>query len=95
MRTATADIGTTTFCDNIPDPISGVYTNNGGNNFCPLCVADITGDGVVGMADLLELLFCYGQLADDCSNPYADIYDDGYINAIDLTYLLGSWGLCP
>lgn len=91
----TADIDTTAFCDNIPDHISGAWTDNGGNDLCPLCVADIDGNGIVNVDDLLDLLACYGMSAGNCSNPYADINVDGFINAIDLTYLLGSWGLCP
>lgn len=91
--TGTAAIGTTSFCDNFPSHIGGAYTDNTGNTFCPLCIGDINGDGDVGMADLLELLACFGGAA-GC-NPFADLNNDGFINSIDLTFLLGSWGLCP
>lgn len=91
----TAAIGTTVFCDNIPDHISGTYTDDGGNGLCPVCMGDINGDGTVGIEDLLILLDCFGGTAGACSNPYADLFDDDFINSIDLTFLLGSWGSCP
>lgn len=93
--TGSAGIGTTTFCDNFPSHIAGTWTDNGGNDLCPLCIGDINGDGDVNTNDLLDLLACFGGLAGECGTPYADINGDGFVNSIDLTYLLGSWGLCP
>lgn len=93
---ATADIGTTSFCDNTPDHVSGVFTDNPGNTFCPLCLGDIDGSGTVDTSDLLDILACFGQkVGGPCGIPEADLNGDGFINSIDLTFLLGSWGPCP
>jgi len=58
----------------------------------PPCVADITGDGEVGGADIALLLGAWGSRpagAADC-----DLDDDGAVNAADLALLLGAWGPC-
>lgn len=59
----------------------------------PPCPADFTGDGMVGAADLSQLLGSWGPVA----NPpaAADLNGDGVVNAGDLGLLLGSWGPCP
>lgn len=54
-----------------------------------LCPADLTGDGVVGSADLAQLLGAWGS-----SGSTADLTGDGVVNAADLAQLLGSWGAC-
>jgi hypothetical protein len=55
------------------------------------CLADITGDGTVGVADILALIEAWGA----CSNCAADINDDGNVNIIDLLEVVGAWGACP
>ncbi len=60
----------TGFCNNTPDQIAGEPITDGGGNsllFCPppipptdLCPADIDGDGLVGVPDLLILLAAWG-----------------------------------
>ncbi len=53
--------------------------------------ADITGDGQVGIDDLLWLLGSWGP----CTWPYvcpADLNGDCVIGVVDLLILLGSWG---
>lgn len=55
------------------------------------CPADLTGDGMVGAADLAFLLGAWGP---NPGNP-ADLNHDGTVGAGDLALLLGSWGPCP
>ncbi len=57
----------------------------------PECPADLTGDGSVGVPDLLDLLGAWGQCAPDCP---ADLNDDGSVGVPDLLELLGAWGAC-
>lgn len=55
------------------------------------CVGDIDGDGIVGPADLAQLLGGWGPNPD---HP-ADLNGDDVVNATDLAQLLGGWGSCP
>ncbi len=54
------------------------------------CPADLDGDGVVGAADLAQLLGGWGP---NPGHP-ADFNGDGVVNAADLAQLLGAWGPC-
>ncbi|MHC4990271.1 MAG: hypothetical protein ACYTGC_04755, partial [Planctomycetota bacterium] len=56
----------------------------------PLCLADLNGDGVVNVDDLVILILAWGT--DDCD---ADISLDGTVGVDDLILLLISWGPCP
>jgi len=80
-------------CDNLPDQISGAFTDLGGNTLC-LCPADLTGNGVVNGADLAELLAVWGP-CDGGACEDADLTNDGVVNGADLTVMLGNWGPCP
>gem|GEM_PF-3426362 len=51
----------------------------------PACAADITHDGAVGPADLLQLLASWG-------GTQGDITGDGVVGPADLLALLSSWG---
>jgi hypothetical protein len=57
--------------------------------------ADVTGDGIVNVLDLIELLLCFGQPA----TPPCDVTDvngDGTVNVLDLIALLLLFGqACP
>ena len=55
------------------------------------CPADLDGDCVVGVKDLLILLGAWG------TNPGhpADFDDSGAVGVKDLLFLLGAWGPCP
>jgi hypothetical protein len=62
-------------------------------NFRPLCPADINGDGVVSVTDLLSQLAAWGPCpGGPCP---ADITGDGQVNVSDLLDLLANWGPCP
>ena len=50
--------------------------------------ADITGDGVVDVLDLLEVLGQWG------GSGSADITGDGVVDVLDLLEVLGAWGPC-
>jgi len=53
------------------------------------CPADINGDGVVDVLDLLEVLSGWGG-----SGP-ADVNGDGVVDVLDLLEVLAAWGPCP
>lgn len=55
------------------------------------CAGDIDGDGIVGPADLAQLLGSWGPNPD---HP-ADFNGDDVVDAADLAQLLGGWGSCP
>jgi hypothetical protein len=53
--------------------------------------ADITGDGVVNVADLLALLDAWGA-CDDPDDCPEDLNGDGVVDVFDLLILLDAWG---
>ncbi len=55
------------------------------------CGGDLTGDGSIGVPDLLELLAAWGP-CEDCD---ADLTGDGTVGVPDLLELLSLWGPCP
>ena len=83
-----------TLCSNTPNQISGDWTDNGGNTIadeCPVdCDADITGDGIVNINDLLTLIANWNT-----SSPLGDVNEDGIIDIEDLLLLIAAWGACP
>ncbi|MHC4414820.1 MAG: hypothetical protein ACYS0G_06005, partial [Planctomycetota bacterium] len=83
-------------CD-VPAPNAGflaVSAGNSGNSVAvkvqSLCPADLDGDGIVGIADLLALLAAWGT---DPGGP-PDFDGDGSVGVSDLLALLSSWGPC-
>jgi probable HAF family extracellular repeat protein len=54
----------------------------------PPVVGDLTGDGVVGPADLAALLASWGN----CGTCPADLSGDGIVGPADLAQLLANWG---
>ena len=55
------------------------------------CPADINGDGVVNVAEVLLLLDTWGV----CGDCPADINGDGSVDVSDLLIVLDAWGGCP
>ncbi|MAI66899.1 MAG: hypothetical protein CMJ26_03360 [Phycisphaerae bacterium] len=53
-----------------------------------LCSADLTGDGVVNVSDLLVIIAAWGT-------PNADITGDTITNVADLLIAIGDFGPCP
>ncbi|HRP64029.1 MAG TPA: hypothetical protein PK400_12085, partial [Phycisphaerales bacterium] len=61
--------------------------------FANVCPADITGNKIVDVSDLLVLLGAWGMCPDPSQCP-ADLNGDGVVNVSDLLVLLGNWGPC-
>ena len=55
------------------------------------CPADVTGDGVVDVLDLLAVLAAWGQTGE----LPEDITGDGLVDTLDLLEVLAAWGPCP
>ena len=83
------------FCNNSPDDIYGKWEDAGGNVFdddcgdtLP-CPADVSGDAVVNVTDLLAVIDAWGSADVD-----ADVNSDGIVDVSDLLIVVGSWGPC-
>ncbi len=85
--------------DDLGDPGFDIYFGCGRINAArtiaaivngPRCPADLDGDGTVGITDLLQLLFVWGQ-----QGVPADLDGDGTVGITDLLVLLAAWGACP
>jgi len=76
-------ISGTVLCDNSPDQILGSWSDGGANTIadeCPVdCDGDITGDGHVGVDDLLMVIAAWGA-------PY---------DVNDVLTVIKNWGPCP
>lgn len=55
------------------------------------CVADVDGDGSVGMTDLVDVLIEWGPCPTSC---ISDLNDDGVVGVTDLLMILTDWGSC-
>ena len=64
---------------------SAFFCNDG------ICPWDITGDGQVDVADLVETIVNWGP----CSGCAADVNGDGTVDVTDLTSVIINWGSCP
>jgi len=88
------NLSDTEVCDNTPDQIYGPWDDDGGNTIeyeCPVdCDADITGDGIVNINDLLTLIANWNT-----SSPLGDVNEDGIVDVADLLLLIAAWGACP
>ena len=56
----------------------------------PTCPADLTGDGVVDVLDLLKVLAAWGP----CPGCPEDLTGDDVVDVLDLLEVLGAWGVC-
>jgi hypothetical protein len=62
------------------------------NIFAPgQCPADVSGDGVVGSEDVLDLILAWGP----CSGCPEDLDGSGAVDVIDLLAVITTWGACP
>ena len=89
--TAAPEISDSTICGNLPDDITGNWTDLGGNAIggdCA-CPTDLTGDGLTGVDDLLLVLAHFGQADDE-----GDTNGDGFTNVDDLLQVIQAWGNC-
>ena len=83
------NISNTTICWNVPEHIVGGWNDNGGNEVCTVCEADITRDGIVDVMDILDIINAWGPGA--CIQ---DITGEGGVDVNDLLIVVGSWGAC-
>ena len=56
----------------------------------PICIGDLTGDGLVAGDDIGLLLALWGS-----ADPNGDFNEDGLVSGGDLGLLLSGWGFCP
>lgn len=77
-----------TLCDNEPDEIIGPFVDNGGNTLC-VCPADINGNGIVEVDDILVVVAQWGT-----SGPQGDINQDGIVDIADLLEAIDTFGPC-
>ena len=56
----------------------------------PICIGDLTSDGLVAGDDIGLLLAMWGT-----ADPEGDLDNDGTIDGGDLGLLLSGWGFCP
>lgn len=85
-----AQVSGSDFCNSIPDHIVGAWSDNGGNEWCPVCEDDINADGVVGIDDLLAVISAWGSCV--CIE---DINGDTVVDVTDLLLVIQDWGTCP
>ena len=80
------------FCSNTSHDINGPWQDGGGNVFeitCPGdCIGDVTGDGVVGVEDVLLVLADFGGAG------AGDANGDGVVDVSDILLVIGAWGAC-
>ena len=84
----------THLCGNSLEQIDGAFVDIGGivvDPECSACSGDITGDGTVGVDDLLELIASFGP----CDGCPADVDGDGIVGVDDILIVLSAWGDCP
>ena len=56
----------------------------------PLCIADVNGDNVVNVTDILQVIANYGA----CPSCIEDMNDDGFVGIYEILTLLDNWGPC-
>ena len=57
--------------------------------------ADLSGDGEIGVTDLLGLLAAWGACPALPAPCPADFNSDGQVNVVDLLQMFADWGVCP
>ncbi len=83
----------TSVCGNTLPQVDGAHLDLGGNTVsdeCPSCASDISGDGEVGVDDLLMLIEYFGP----CDGCAADVDGDGIVGVDDILLVIAAWGPC-
>ena len=87
-------VSETMFCSNVGSDIHGDWIDGGGNIFEEYCEgsecpADINGDLLVNVSDILLVIESWGSVG-----GVADINSDGIVDVGDLLEVVASWGEC-
>ena len=90
---STLDVVNSTICTNVPEDITGPWTDLGSNTVCLSCVGDIVPDGIINGEDLSVLLGDWGKCPPKATCA-GDLNDDSVVNGADLSILLANWGPC-
>jgi hypothetical protein len=61
----------------------------------PACLADLGGDGSVGVHDLLEVINSWGPCGPPCPADVEPPGGDGNVGVPDLLFIINAWGDCP
>lgn len=90
FTTGNPTISNNAFCGNSHDNIGISWTNGGGNSFEDVCAdepcpGDLTGDGVIGVNDILALISAYGT-------PEGDVDGNGTTDVNDILELISVFG---
>ena len=83
-RHALNDAGQIAFRASFTDGTSGIYRANP-------CHADVNGDHVVNVDDLLAVIAAWGAAGASA----ADVTGDGIVNVDDMLLVINAWGPCP
>jgi hypothetical protein len=59
------------------------------------CAADVSGDCLVSVEDLVAVILAWGPCPDDGSTCPEDVNDDGVVDVQDLVGVIVGWGACP
>lgn len=82
------------FCQNMPQDVTGCTEESSSNihlETCPSdCIADLTNDYLVDIADLLILFQDWGS----CDGCESDLNGDGSVEVNDIITMIGEWGAC-
>ena len=104
-------ISGTIICGNGPEPIDGLWTDDGGNCISEQC-EDTNGDGLVDACGCQgEACTCRGDVNEDdvidagdliellaawgTDEPRMDFDENGIVDVRDLIAMLAAWGPCP
>ena len=87
VRFLVSDLGTGSVVEAGVDGLmlSGAYCGDVAS-----CPADVTGDGVVSVTDLLALIGAWGP----CNGCSEDVDGSGVVDVSDLLTIIGAWGPC-
>jgi hypothetical protein len=78
-------------CGGETSAIATLTLNNG--SFC--CNADVSGDDIVNIDDLLAVINFWGPCSGGCDADIAPPGGNGVVDIDDLLAVIGGWGACP
>ncbi|MCH2134620.1 MAG: PA14 domain-containing protein [Phycisphaerales bacterium] len=89
MRISRGVVPTTMLLDAQGYPYSNDDDANGTPDECG-CEGDVTGDGIIDVNDVLQVIAAWGG-----TDPDADVNGDGTVGVDDLLIVIKRWGPCP